>query len=169
MEPFAGQNASPSPPGLVQKIGQLLAFPEQSSASDGFSTAQERSYGIEILCPSTPFLGGSLSPLPELPDFRRLAQISVQAVPLVNVGEGFPRRPPTRRAPGHGCRGNDTLAIADALPTGAKFAFGIFHANFKPITNGTTDTHFDRKNCGRKSWFHATLTRKSKRKPEFAG
>ena len=43
-----------------------------------FLSAFERSYGIEISGPTSSFLGGSLSPLPQMPNFQYLARVSVR-------------------------------------------------------------------------------------------
>ena len=105
--PGAGNFSTPSSTGLVQKLAGLLSFSSQIGATGNVSVA-ERSYGIEVSRPAGAFLGGSLSPLPHMPDFVQLAQFSIPPGPPVSLGEGVSQRPPTGGGgggPRHGSRG----------------------------------------------------------------
>ena len=55
----------------------------------GAAPAMKRSYGAEILPPIGSILGGSLSPLPQMPNFECLAQISVRRTQS-GSGRGHP-------------------------------------------------------------------------------
>ena len=66
------------PPASTAGCEMVLQSSENRPQKGFLLSAIERSYGIEISGPTSSFLGGSLSPLPQMPNFEYLARVSVR-------------------------------------------------------------------------------------------
>ena len=110
-DPALAQNIEPSALWTGQKGGNFLPSGHVClQPSGGPTPAASWSYAAEIMPLAGSILGGSLSPLPAMPDFGRLASFSA---PRIGPGDGGPTSDSTRHGTGASLGSRGSLPATD--------------------------------------------------------